>query len=165
MISMNKAILLDKGKGTSYWVLGDLYTFKVTGKETGRALTIIDQIIQPQGGPPPHIHMREDEAFYIHEGTFSFLCRDKEAVFEAGSFVYVPKGTLHTFKNIGNTAGKLMVVITPAGLEDFFYAIGSAAEGTSHPPAFDPAIIDKVMRLAKEYHMEVMVPEDGRSGR
>ena len=154
---MDKPILLNNGEGRSYWVLGDLYTFKVTGKETGGAFTIIDQVIQPQGGPPPHIHHREDEAFYIHEGTFSFLCGEKEAVFEAGSFVYIPKGTLHTFRNIGQQPGKLMVVITPAGLENFFYAVGSAAEGTSQPPAFDPATLDKGMRLAKEYHMEVMM--------
>lgn len=156
MLTMDKPILLNHGEGNSYWVLGDLYTFKVTGKETGGAFTIIDQVIQPQGGPPPHIHKREDEAFYIHEGTFSFLCGEKEAVFETGSFLYIPKGTLHTFKNIGQQPAKLMVVITPAGLEDFFYAVGSAADGTAHPPAFDPAIIDKVMRLAKEYHMEVI---------
>ena len=153
---MDKPIMLNHGEGNSYWVLGDLYTFKVTGKETGGAFTIIDQVIQSQGGPPPHIHKREDEAFYIHEGTFSFLCGEKEAVFEAGSFVYIPKGTLHTFKNIGQQPGKLMVVITRAGLEDFFYAIGSSADGTFHPHAFDPAIIDKVMRLANEYHMEVI---------
>ena len=45
--------LLANGKGQSYWVLGDLYTFKVTGKQTNGTITIIDQYIQPGGGPPP----------------------------------------------------------------------------------------------------------------
>lgn len=152
-------VLLHQGEGKSFWVLGDLYTFKVTGKETNGAFTIVDQIIQPQGGPPPHVHHREDEAFYVLEGRFSFLCGDKEKVFEAGSFVYVPKGTVHTFKNIDTQQGRLLVTITPAGLEEFFYAIGTPALGSTMPPAFDPGIIEKLMQLAKDYQMDIRLPD------
>jgi mannose-6-phosphate isomerase-like protein (cupin superfamily) len=151
-------ILLNQGEGNSFWVLGDLYTFKVTGKQTNGAFTVVDQIIQPQSGPPPHIHHREDEAFYVLEGRFLFLCGDKQSVFEAGSFVYVPKGTLHTFKNIEGQQGRLLVIITPAGLEEFFYAIGTPVANLTTPPAFDPSVIEKVMQLAKDYQMEIVLP-------
>lgn len=155
----NIEILLNQGEGESYWVLGDLYTFKATGKQTNGAFTVIDQTVQPQSGPPPHIHHREDEAFYILEGRFSFLSGDKQSVFEAGSFVYIPKGTLHTFKNIDDQQGKLLVIITPAGLEEFFYAIGTPAAGLATPPAFDPTVIDKLMQLANNYQMDIMLPD------
>lgn len=155
----NMEILLNQGEGESYWVLGDLYTFKATGKQTNGAFTVIDQTVQPQSGPPPHIHHREDEAFYILEGRFSFLSGDKQGVFEAGSFVYIPKGTLHTFKNIDDQQGKLLVIITPAGLEEFFYAIGTPAAGLATPPAFDPTVIDKLMQLANNYQMDIMLPD------
>lgn len=105
-MTTSNQIQLKAGEGNAFWVLGDLYTFKVTGKETNGAFTVMDQIIQPQGGPPPHIHHREDEAFFILDGTFSFLCGDKETVFDKGSFVYVPKGVLHTFRNIGEQQGR-----------------------------------------------------------
>ena len=155
-------ILLNNAEGKSFWVLGDLYTFKVTGKETNGGFTVMDQLIQPQGGPPPHIHHREDEAFYILEGRFSFLCGNKQHEMEAGSFVYIPKGTLHTFKNIGEQKGRLLVTITPAGLENFFYSIGTPANDLNNPPAFDPGIIEKLMLLAKEYQMDVVVPANGK---
>lgn len=58
-------ILLNQGEGDSFWVLGDLYTFKVAGKQTYGAFTVIDQIVQPQNGPPPHIH---------HGKMKSFMC-------------------------------------------------------------------------------------------
>ena len=148
--------LLANGKGQSYWVLGDLYTFKVTGKQTNGTITIIDQYIQPGGGPPPHIHHREDESFYVLDGSFSFLCGDKERILETGSFAFIPKGTLHTFKNQGENRGRLLVIITPAGLEDFFYAIGSPAAGTTAPPPFDPAVIDKLLLLAGHYQMDIL---------
>ena len=151
-------IFLNRGEGKSYWVLGDLYTFKATGKETGGGYTIIDQIIQPNSGPPPHIHRREDEAFYILEGTFSFLCGEKTSLFEAGSFVFVPKGTLHTFRNAGEQKGRLLVIITPAGLEEFFYSLGTPAIDITTPPKFDPDILEKLTQLAETYEMEIPPP-------
>jgi mannose-6-phosphate isomerase-like protein (cupin superfamily) len=150
--------LFNKEQVDTFWVLGDLYTFKITGKQTNGSFTVIEQIIQPENGPPPHIHHREDEAFYILEGSFSFLSGDKQAVFEAGSFVYVPKGTLHTFRNVGKSQGKLLVYITPAGLEHFFYAIGQPAADLNKAPEFDPAVIDKLMQLADTYQMDIMLP-------
>lgn len=156
----NMEIVRDKGEGKSYWVLGDLYTFKVTGKETGGTMTIMDQIIQPQSGPPPHVHRREDESFFVREGTFSFLCGDRQTILQEGAFAYIPKGTLHTFRNIGERPGRLLVVVTPAGLEEFFYSVGTPAEGTDGPPAFDPAVIDKIMSLADGYQMEVVLPKN-----
>jgi quercetin dioxygenase-like cupin family protein len=116
----------------------------------------VEQIIQPHNGPPPHIHHKEDEAFYVLDGEFTFLCGDLQRICETGSFVYIPKHTLHTFQNTGGRTGKLLVIITPAGLEEFFYAIGTPAENFSAPPPFDPGVIDKLMRLAKEYQLEIL---------
>ena len=152
------AITLKEGEGESFWVLGDLYTFKATGKQTSGTFTIIDQVINPQSGPPPHIHHREDETFYIHQGKFSFLCGDNESILEAGSFAYIPKGTLHTFKNIGEDQGRIMVIITPAGLEEFFYKIGTRAVDGTTPPAFDPSVMEKIFQLSKEFQMEIILP-------
>lgn len=155
----NISVFLNPGEGESYWVLGDLYTFKATGKQTNGNYTVIDQIIQPKNGPPPHIHQREDEAFYIIEGRFSFLCGDKDSLFEAGSFIYIPKGTLHTFRNVDEKQGRLLVIITPAGLEEFFYSIGTPAVDLSNPPVFDPSVVEKLMQLAEKYQMKIILPE------
>jgi mannose-6-phosphate isomerase-like protein (cupin superfamily) len=152
------AIILHQGEGEAYWVLGDRYTFKATGKQTQGAYTVIDQIVQPQSGPPPHIHHREDEAFFVLGGTFSFLSGDHEQIAEAGAFVLIPKGTLHTFRNISAQPGRLLVLITPAGLEEFFYAIGTRAGDETSPPPFDPSIIDKLLQLAGTYHMDILMP-------
>ena len=149
------AIFQQQGEGKSYWVLGDLYNFKVTGKETNGAFTVVDQQIKPKSGPPPHIHHKEDEAFYILDGTFSFLNGDQQINAEAGSFIYIPKGTLHTFQNISDREGRLLVVITPAGLEDFFYEIGVPVAGASSAPVPDQSTIEKVLKLASSYNMEI----------
>ncbi len=51
-------VALTRGEGRSIWLLGDLYTFKVTGE----ALSVTELTAFPQNGPPPHIHQREDES-------------------------------------------------------------------------------------------------------
>lgn len=158
-MNANLNISLHRGEGDSHWVLGDLYTFKFTGRQTNGAFTLIEQIIQPQSGPPPHIHHREEETFYILEGKFSFLLGEKQVVFETGAAVYIPKGTLHTFRNIDERQGQLLVLITPAGLEDFFYAIGTPAVDKKTPPTIDTTVIEKVMQLAEAYHMSIMLPD------
>jgi quercetin dioxygenase-like cupin family protein len=150
-------ILLNPKEGNSFWVLGDLYTFKLTGKDTNGALTVVEQVIQPESGPPPHIHHREDEAFYVLDGKFSFLCEDSHGIFGTGSFIYIPKGKLHTFKNIDDKPGKLLVTISPAGLEDFFYSIGTAVSELADNPGFDPAVVEKIMQLAPDYQMEIVI--------
>lgn len=151
-------ITLPPGEGKSIWVLGDLYTFKATGKDTGGSFTFVDQVIQPGSGPPPHVHHREDETFYILEGKFSFLNGDTQIEASAGHFVYIPKGTWHTFKNISDKQGKLLTLISPGGLEAFFEEIGEPADTRQTPPPVDPGIVEKIMALAPRYHMEIKLP-------
>jgi mannose-6-phosphate isomerase-like protein (cupin superfamily) len=145
------------GEGKSFWVLGDLYTFKVASENTNGTHAVIEVLSQPQNGPPPHIHHREDEAVYVLDGEFSFLHGDRTFTATTGSFVYIPKGTLHTFKNIGTVPGRFLVVITPAGFEKLFEEIGEPAIDKSSPPPFNPATVEKLLALAPKYHLEVKV--------
>jgi uncharacterized cupin superfamily protein len=66
-------VALTKGEGRSIWLLGDLYTFKVTGE----ALSVTELTAFPQNGPPPHIHQREDESFWVLDGEFSVLLGER----------------------------------------------------------------------------------------
>ncbi len=77
-------------------------------------------------GPPLHVHHHEDEAFHILGGSFRFMANG--VVHEAGSgaTVFIPRGTPHTFKNIGDGAGRLFVTMTPGGFEKFFLAVEAA---------------------------------------
>ena len=113
-IRNDKKITLRPGEGKSYWLLGDLYTFKATGDDTGGAFAMVEAQVQPQNGPPPHIHRREDETFYVLEGEFSFLHGDAAFSAGPGSFIYIPKGTLHTYKNVSGAIGRLVFLFSPA---------------------------------------------------
>jgi mannose-6-phosphate isomerase-like protein (cupin superfamily) len=71
-------------------------------------------------GPPPHIHRREDETFYVLEGTCTFRLGDERITAGPGDFINVPRGMVHCFHNDGTEATRLILTFTPGGMEDFF---------------------------------------------
>jgi mannose-6-phosphate isomerase-like protein (cupin superfamily) len=146
------------GEGRSIWITGDTYTFKAVGADTNGALVLFEGTVSPQLGPPPHIHHCEDEFFYVLEGEFEILDGDRTFMASAGSFVHIPKGTLHRFKNVGATPAKMLVLFTPAGMENFFFEAGlPAQEGGSAPP-LGPEEIERTLAVAPKYGMELPLP-------
>jgi mannose-6-phosphate isomerase-like protein (cupin superfamily) len=144
-------VALSRGEGRSVWLLGDLYTFKFTGE----ALSVTELTAFPQNGPPPHIHLREDESFWVLDGEFSVLLGERKLRAGPGAFVHVPKGMLHTYKNIGNTSGRMIVLLTPGGFERLWEELGEPATQLTIPPPVDPAVIEKLIALAPRYHLQI----------
>src|SRR4029079_13903123 len=87
--------VLSAGSGPAAWVVGDLYTIKASGRETGGAFCLIEVTVPPQSGPPPHVHQREDEAFYIVDGEFKVSIDGKVLTAGPGSWVQLENGSLH----------------------------------------------------------------------
>lgn len=106
--------------GASYWGPGDLYTFLVTGEESAGAYFSMLALVPPQGGPPPHVHLNEDETFYVLDGTPTFRLGDDYIVAGPGDFVNVPRGVVHNFRNLSDAPLRMILTFTPAGIEKFF---------------------------------------------
>ena len=105
--------------GPAYWGPGDHYTFLVAGEESGGAYFAMEALVPPGGGPPPHIHSREDETFYLIEGEIEFRLEDETIAAGPGDFVNVPRGTVHCFRNAGAKPARMVLTFTPAGMERF----------------------------------------------
>lgn len=146
------------GKGKTLWVTDELMTFKATGEDTGGKYALTDSMVPPGGGPPPHIQHREDEGVWVLEGELKFLIG--EATFRAGvgSFVHVPKGTLHTYENAGTGPARFLTLMVPAGLEKFFEEVGKPGTNLSSPPPLDDAEIEKLLATAPKYGIEIPLP-------
>jgi quercetin dioxygenase-like cupin family protein len=107
-------------EGMSFWGPGDVYTWLVTGEESGGAYFSMLAIVPPLGGPPPHIHLNEDETCYVLDGTPTFLLGGERFVAGPGDFVNVPKGVVHNFRNCSDEPLRMILTFTPAGIEKFF---------------------------------------------
>ena len=95
----------------------------IDGAASGGQCFQFEGSIPPGGGPPLHGHEREDEPFFVLEGTFKFAIDGREVVCGPGAFVCAPRGVPHTFRNVGGDTGRLHVTCTRAGLEEAFREI------------------------------------------
>ncbi len=93
--------------GRAYWFMGDLFTYLVTGEESGGSYFTLEVIVSPGNGPLPHLHHYEEEQFYVVEGELTFWVGDRSFAVSAGDFVHIPRKTIHSFKN-GATPAKLL---------------------------------------------------------
>lgn len=100
----------------------------------------------------------EDEAFYIQEGELEFQLGDKTVIATPGTFLYSPKGHLHTFKNITNQRARMLVWYMPAGIENFFAEVGVPVDDPDAPsrPA-TPEAIERILAVAPKYGIEFIV--------
>src|SRR5262245_2013766 len=98
----------------------DVTELVATRGQTGGALGLFRQTIAPKSGPPTHVHQTEDEFFYVVSGEFKVKLGDRIVSVPAQSVMFVPRGTAHTFQNVGTEPGVLLVGVTPGGFEKMF---------------------------------------------
>lgn len=90
------------------------------GGQTGGLFTAFVETTPPGGGPPPHYHEREDEWFYVLEGTVSFFVGGQWSEAQPGDVVLAPRQSVHTFKNNTQQATRMFIHASPSGFETFF---------------------------------------------
>ena len=141
--------------GSAFWGPGDHYTFLVTGEESGGAYFAMEALVPPGGGPPPHIHTREDETFYLLEGEVEFLLGDDLVVAGPGDFVNVPRGTVHRFRNAGAETARMVLTFSPAGMERFFEeTLEEAPNGAHDAPDNVDEVAARYVAAAPRYGLE-----------
>jgi quercetin dioxygenase-like cupin family protein len=144
-------------------VVGDTYTVLLGGEQTAGRFALIDMLIPPGGGPPPHRHDFE-ECFHVLEGAVEVTLRDDPPVrLEAGGTVNIPANAPHAFHNAADVPARLLCTAAPAGLERFFAEFGDRVDGrTSAPPELsDEERAERLRRAAAAapgYGVELLPP-------
>jgi quercetin dioxygenase-like cupin family protein len=146
-----RGVILGPGEGVSVAnPVGGALTFKIGSAETDGALTAFESISAPGEGPPLHVHVNEDEIFYVLAGAFRFKLDGELRDAPAGTLAFIPRGVEHTWQNIGDEPGKIFVVTAPAGFERFFELFAQI------PPDASPA--EEFRRIGEETGLAVVGP-------
>lgn len=115
-------LILAPGEGLSVEnPTGGTVTFKITSDESGGALTAIEGTAAPREGPPLHVH-DQDEVIYTLDGTYRVKLGDTLREVPPRSFVFIPRGTPHTWQNVGSETARFFATLMPAttAFEQFF---------------------------------------------
>jgi quercetin dioxygenase-like cupin family protein len=94
--------------------------FKIDGKDSGGALSIVEHPFAVGALVPPHVHTLEDEYSIVLEGEIGFRSNDQEVVLGVGGYIVKPRGQVHAMWNAGAVPARMIEVISPAGFERFF---------------------------------------------
>ncbi len=121
-------------------VVGDGIRILLDSKTSGNACMVFEETTPPGSGTPLHRHAKDDEWFFVIEGTAKFVVDGKETVVGPGGFVFTPKGSVHAFVNIGKTPTRMVIGTYPGVLDDAFRAADKLGrEGRANPDTLGAA--------------------------
>jgi len=145
---MTAPIVLRPGEGEANAV-GDIgFTIKATGDDTNGMYSLVEAT-----GPSfatPHVHHAREEAFYVVDGTVTFLAGEDTVTVGAGAYLLVPRETMHAFRAEGSAT--ILLTHSPGGFEHFFRELARAiASGEMNQDFRDKLFVD----VGVTYHDEV----------
>ena len=99
--------------------------FKVLSADTGGDLFVIEHSHLVPGGPPLHLHLYQDEWFYVLEGEVAFQVGDNRVALKPGESVLGPRRVPHAFSSVAPQS-RMIIAFTPAGMMEKFFLDGQA---------------------------------------
>ncbi|MHB8575043.1 MAG: cupin domain-containing protein [Dehalococcoidia bacterium] len=122
---------------------------------TGGAYALLESTLAAGGPMPlPHVHHVHEEALYVIAGELSVQAAARTLVAPAGTFILIPRGTLHTFRNSGTQEARYLILVSPPGLEGMweeFVELRQAAPTGQ-------VDFDTIRRTGLKYDTEFIVP-------
>ena len=145
-----QAVIVQPGMRPALHAFGDTLTVLLDGAQTDGKLTVMLDVTPPGGGPPLHVHSREDELFQVVEGQISYFAAGQWTEIGPGGVVFFPRGVPHCYRNVGTTPSTHWILTTPSGFEHFFAA---CAEEFAQPGGPQ---MERIVAIHREYGIELL---------
>ncbi len=131
--------------------LGHRFRTMLSAGASGGGLSIVETVSRPGYGPPRHIHHDADEVFVLLTGDLEFWLDGVRSTHGPGETVFVPRGTPHTFRVIGDIPSRHLVIFTPGGFEAFFAEMAAGQFRL-------PQDMGRVTEIAARHHLSFAGP-------
>jgi quercetin dioxygenase-like cupin family protein len=142
--------------GEARWWLGSLVVIKATAADTAGQMAIIEVTDPPGAEAPLHVHHREDEGFWLLEGSATFEIGGRTVEARAGDYLFGPRGIPHRYA-VGHDGCRMLFILTPGGFEGFVIATSEpAASRTLPPPPEEEPDWARIVAAADAYGGEVL---------
>jgi len=100
------------------------YTLVATSPLTAGSLTVLNIVVPPGNGPPPHRHVGSDESVFVLDGSFTVTAGGQEFAVALGDYAFIPRGTEHSWRNTSGRTARMLVLCIPSDMEEFFKEAG-----------------------------------------
>jgi quercetin dioxygenase-like cupin family protein len=124
---------------------GEEMTILLEGERTAGTLAMWTAATRPGGGPPPHYHLNEDETIHVIDGRVAFFLNGKWNEVGPGETAFIPRGVVHTFKNVGDGPSRHLTMTTPSGFEKFFARCAEEFAKTDNPD------MSRIIEIGREH--------------
>jgi quercetin dioxygenase-like cupin family protein len=149
--------IVGPGEGQTWFVVGDAYRMLAMSDDTAGRYAIFEATVPPGSGPPPHRHTLEAEAFYVLEGEIEFTVEQTPTIAKTGSFVHLPPGVAHAFRNASDRTARMLILVAPGGFERMFFEAGArASDPQAQPPRPSVEEIARLSAAAPRYGIEFL---------
>jgi quercetin dioxygenase-like cupin family protein len=145
-----KAVIRMPGEGKQVHTLaGSPMTFLLTEEDTRQA-SMFDCTLSPGSSVGLHVHRVHEEAFYVLDGECELQVGSQLVRARPGTFVFVPPGVPHSIANASDKPARMILTVSPPGLEHFFEELEKLLAHASPP---DP---NALAELTSRYDTEVL---------
>jgi quercetin dioxygenase-like cupin family protein len=144
-------------QGDARWWFAALAVIKATAADTRGAMTIIEVTEPPGAEAPLHVHHREDEAFWILEGSVTLYVGDAVIEASAGDYAFGPRDVPHRY-TVGSDGCRMLFICTPGGFENLVREMSEPAPARTLPPPSDEAPdFERIAAIASAHGSELLV--------
>lgn len=142
--------------GEARWWFSSLAVIKATAASTGGQVSILEITEPPGEATPLHVHHREDEAFWLLEGSATFDIGDLTVEAHAGDYLFGPRNIPHRY-TVGAEGCRMLFILTPGGFEEMVIAMSRPADArTLPPPSDEEPDWDRIAAIAAQFGAELL---------
>lgn len=148
--------------GLSRWYMGIVLTNLVEKKDNNGEFSLLEATLVPGTEPPPHVHSREDELFYVLEGEFDVYVGEEAFNVSKGECVLLPRFSPHALV-IRSPRLRVLILYTPGGLEEAFSKMSAPAQNLEPPTeaiTYSQSDLEQTARRFAEHGVQILSPEE-----
>jgi quercetin dioxygenase-like cupin family protein len=147
-----------KDDAPAYWFLNGLYVLMATSESTGGAFSLIYETAEPGHATPYHLHHFEDEAFFVLDGEFTFICDGKKKILGPGGYIFLPRNIPHGIRCSSSAVSTMLVLAMPGtGFVGMMTEMAEPAKERVLPPPTAPDL-EKLTRLCAKHSIDILGP-------
>jgi quercetin dioxygenase-like cupin family protein len=149
-------VIVRADEGEARWWFEALVVILATASDTGGQMTIVEVTEPPGNEAPLHVHRREDEAFYILQGSATIQVGDESFEVRPGDYAFGPRDIPHRY-SIGPDGCRMLFICTPGGFEKLVREMSVPAESrTLPPPSYEEPDWEHVAAVAEANGCELL---------